>query len=42
MENNEKKVYGAGILSSLGEFEYALSDKPKFYELNCKEVGEKH
>jgi len=26
MENNERKAYGAGILSSFGEIEYAMTD----------------
>ena len=28
-QGNEIKAYGAGLLSSFGELEYALSDKPK-------------
>lgn len=34
LENGQKKGYGAGVLSSFGEMEWALSDGPKFYPLD--------
>ena len=42
IEDNKRKAYGAGILSSFGEFEWALSDKPKFYPLDCENIAENH
>jgi phenylalanine-4-hydroxylase len=42
LEEGQKKAYGAGVLSSFGEFEWALSDQPKFYPLDCEEVAENH
>ena len=42
IEDNKRKAYGAGILSSFGEFEWALSNKPKFYPLDCEEIAENH
>ena len=42
LENGDRKAYGAGILSSFGEFEWAFSDKPQFYPLDCEEVAENH
>ena len=42
LENGERKAYGAGILSSFGEFEWAFSNKPKFHPLNCEEIAENH
>ena len=40
LENGERKAYGAGILSSLGEMDHMLSHKPKFHDLDCKVAGE--
>lgn len=42
LENGKKKAYGAGILSSFGELEWAFSDGPKFYPLDCEEIAENH
>lgn len=42
LENGQKKGYGAGVLSSFGEMEWALSDGPKFYPLDWQEVAENH
>ena len=42
MENGQRKVYGAGILGSIGEMKYALSDEPTFYELDPYEVVKPH
>jgi len=41
-EAGKLKAYGAGILSSLGELEYCLSDKPKFLPLDPFEIADKH
>lgn len=32
--NGKKKAYGAGIMSSFGELEYCMTDKPKFLPLD--------
>lgn len=37
-ENEELKVYGAGILSSIGETEYSVSDKPIIKEFKINDV----
>jgi phenylalanine-4-hydroxylase len=36
------KAYGAGILGGLGELEYCISDKPKFYPLDLDEITRNH
>jgi len=41
-ERGNLKAYGAGILSSLGELEYCLSDKPKYYPLDPFEIAQNH
>lgn len=41
-ERGAMKAYGAGILSSVGELEYCLSDKPKYLPLDPFEIAEKH
>ena len=38
-ERGKLKAYGAGILSSVGELEYCLSDKPKYYPLDPFEIA---
>lgn len=38
-EKGSMKAYGAGILSSVGELEYCLSDKPKYYPLDPFEIA---
>ena len=42
MEDGKWKAYGAGILSSVGEMEWSLSDKPKFLPLDCVKIAEKY
>jgi phenylalanine-4-hydroxylase len=37
-ENGELKVYGAGLLSSIGETKFALSETPKKIDYNLNEV----
>jgi phenylalanine-4-hydroxylase len=41
-ERGSLKAYGAGILSSMGEIEYCLSDKPKYLPLDPWEIGLNH
>eukprot|EP00347_Sterkiella_histriomuscorum_P012767 403367300 len=41
-EKSGLKAYGAGILSSLGELEYCLTDKPKYHSLDPFEIAQNH
>jgi phenylalanine-4-hydroxylase len=41
-EGSTQKAYGAGILSSVGELEYCMTNKPKFYPLDPYEIAQKH
>ena len=36
MDKGQRKAYGAGIISSVGEMGHMLSDKPIFYDLDCE------
>ena len=40
MERGDRKAYGAGILSSVGEMEWALSGKAQFHPLDCVNIAE--
>jgi len=39
MENSQRKIYGAGILSSPSETEWAGSDKPEFKPFDLHQMG---
>ena len=41
-ERGNLKAYGAGILSSVGELEYYLTDKPKYLPLDPFEIAQNH
>ena len=41
-QDGVKKAYGASILSSIGELQNCATDKPKFYPLDCFEIGKNH
>lgn len=38
-EDGALKAYGAGILSSMGELEYCVTNKPKHYPLDPEEIA---
>lgn len=38
-EDGALKAYGAGILSSMGELEYCVTDEPKLYPLDPYEIA---
>lgn len=39
-QDGELKAYGAGLLSSFGELEYCLTDKPELKEFEPSKTGE--
>ena len=39
MQNNERKIYGAGILSSPNEIKWAASNEPRFHPLDLPKVA---
>ena len=41
-EDGKPKAYGAGILSSVGELAYAVTDEPKLYPLDPYEIAQNH
>lgn len=41
-EGGENKAYGAGLLSSLGELAYCVTDAPKLYPLDPYEISQNH
>lgn len=41
-EKGEKKAYGAGIMSSFGELEYCVTNKPKFKPFDPYEIAQNH
>lgn len=38
-ENNQLRIYGAGILSSAGETKYSLSTEPKHHEFDVQQIA---
>jgi phenylalanine-4-hydroxylase len=40
LQNGERKAYGAGLLSSYGELQHAMSDVPEVREWNPFKAGE--
>jgi len=42
LEDGQHKAYGAGLLSSVGELAYCVTDEPKFYPLDPFEIGQNH
>ena len=41
LEKGKRKAYGAGIISSVGELEYCMTDKPKCIPLDPFLIGDK-
>ena len=41
-QNGKPKAYGAGILSSVGELEYCISDVPELKPLDPYEIAQNH
>lgn len=41
-QNNETKVYGAGILGGVKDIEYCFSGEPKFKPLDANEIINNH
>lgn len=41
-EDGKNKAYGAGILSSLGELDYCITDEPKMLPLDPYEIAQNH
>lgn len=39
MQHGDKKIYGAGILSSPSEIEWSVSDKPKLHEFDLEKIA---
>jgi phenylalanine-4-hydroxylase len=42
LEDDKKKTYWAVFLSSVGELDYCVSDKPKFLPLDSFNIAENH
>jgi phenylalanine-4-hydroxylase len=41
-KNKNLKAYGAGIMSSFGELEYCVTDKPKFLPFDPYKIAQDH
>ena len=41
-EKGKPKAYGAGILSSVGELEYCVTDTPELKPLDPYEIAQNH
>ena len=42
LQDGQKKAYGAGILSSMGELEYCVTDKPEFKPFRPLDIAQNH
>lgn len=40
--NGQKKAYGAGLLSSFGELEYCVSEKPQYKMFDPEDIALNH